>query len=103
MAAVNYYFSTCVAAGGDRPYTAANSPAAGSLNQGTSSYSSDPFEIRITTGATNGPTTITKRDVENFMKLVHRWLYDQAGTVSDDTGSGLDYLIGATSGTVGVP
>lgn len=102
MSAVNYFFSASATGGADRAYTAANSPAAGKLNQGTATYSSDPFELRITTGATNGPASITKRDVENFLLLCQRWLHDQGGS-STDSGQGLDYLITATSGTVGVP
>ena len=94
MAAASNYFSTCVPAGQDRPYTASGSPASGSLNMGTSSYASDPFELRITTGAANGPATIYKRDVENFLLLCQRWLNDQT--------QGLDYVI-KTASTAGVP
>lgn len=105
MSATNYYFSTNTPAGADRPYTAANSSASGSLNQGTSSVATDFVELRIMTIESDGATKtgITKRDVENFLVLVRRWLHDQAGTASDDAGQGLDYLIGATGGTVGVP
>lgn len=95
MSAVNYFVSASVPGSLARPYTANNSPAAGSINMGNSSYASDPFELRITTGATNGPTTIYKKDVENFLVLVRRWLHDQD--------NGLDYVILANSGTVGVP
>lgn len=103
MAAVSYYFSSTPVSGQDRPYTAANSPAAGSLNMGTSSYASDAFELRITTGATNSGTyAITKKDVETFLDLIRRWLNDSGGP-GGNPGQGLDYLIKATSGTVGVP
>lgn len=103
MSAVNYFFSATPVSGQDRPYTAANSQAAGSLNMGTSTYASDAFELRITTGATNSGTyAITKKDVEAFLRLAHRWLNDSGGP-GGSPGQGLDYLIKATSGTVGVP
>lgn len=97
MSAVSYYVSASVPSSANQAYAAANSASAGKINMGTSSYASDPFELRITTGATNGPTSITKLNVETFLELVKRWLHDQD--------SGLDYVISATqTGTYpGVP
>jgi hypothetical protein len=101
MAQVNYFFSTIVSAGGDRAYTAANSATLGDLNQGTSTNLADAFEFRVSTGVT-GYTNPTKRDIINFLRLVERWVLDQGGS-STNSGQGLDYLITATSGTVGIP
>lgn len=93
MAAASNYFSTSQPGSG-RPYTATNSQASGSYNMGTSSYASDALEIRITTGATNGPTTLTKEHVERFLEDVRAWLYDQD--------QGLDYVT-TQSGAANVP
>src|SRR5271165_5364728 len=106
MAAQLYYFSTNVPAGQDRPYTVAGTGASGSLNQGTTATdlinTTDYIELRLKTILADGSTKtgITKRDVQNFLELAHRWLLDQTGLAASSSGAngqGLDYCIKANS------
>lgn len=97
MAQVNYFFSANSPAS-LLPYSAPGVSGAGSgtgtLNSGTSTLSTDAFEFRVSTGTT-GYLTPSKKDVETFLVLISRWLHDPM--------NGLDALIKANSGTVGVP
>ena len=102
----SYYFSATPAAGLDRPYSApgvgaASSGPVGSLNSGTASYTSDVFELRVTTGITAYPNP-TKRDILNFLNMALRFVMDQEGS-STISGQGLDALIKANTGPVGIP
>lgn len=97
MAQVNYFFSTNtpdVALPYSAPGVSGAGSGTGKLNSGTSTLATDAFEFRVSTGTT-GYLTPTKADADAFLVLVHRWLHDQM--------NGLDALILANSGTVGVP
>jgi hypothetical protein len=99
MAQVNYFFSTNMPGNENVAYTAPSvsghgNATVGNLNSQTTTFASDAFELRVSTGTT-GYLTPTKRDVENFLEMCHRWLHDSS--------QGLDALILANSGTVGVP
>lgn len=99
MAQVNYFFSTNMPGNENVAYTApsvggSGNAVLGSLNSQTSTYASDAFELRVSTGTT-GYLTPTKRDVVNFLRMAERWLLDPT--------SGLDALLLANSATVGVP
>lgn len=99
MAQVNYFFSSNVPSNSDRAYTApsvsgSGNAVVGNLNSQTTTFASDAFELRVSTGTT-GLLTPTKKDVEAFVKQALRWLYDPT--------SGIDALIKANSGTIGVP
>lgn len=95
---VSYFFSTTTP--DNSTYLAPATGAAGNsrttLNSGISTnVTYDPFELRISTGISGGPATITKEQVEQFLIHCRKWLYD--GEV------GLDALIAANSESVGIP
>lgn len=104
MTQVNYFFSTN-SVNGNLAYSAPGVAGAGSgtgtLNSGTSTLSTDAFELRVSTGTT-GMLTPTKKDVEMFLELCKRWLHDEEGSPTI-SGSGLNGLLKANSATVGIP
>lgn len=95
MTATNIFFSTN-SPQADRPYTANNSNTSGSLNMGNASDATDYLELRVmvyTTGTTK--TNVTKRDINNFLRLCERWLEDHY--------QGLDYVLSANSIAAPIP
>lgn len=100
MTATNAYVSCSVGANIDRKTSINGSPtaqAAGFVNFGTSSYASDPFELRISTNATNShsPPGITKYEVLRALETFKAWVLDPT--------YGLDAVLNSNGDTFGVP
>lgn len=111
MTATNLYFSTN-SPNQDRPYSAVNSGASGSLNQGfvvgtTEPTAADYLSLRIMAFSTTTTVTgISKRDILNFLDLCKRWVVDNTAAVNAAAGTdvlgagagqGLDYVIANTT------
>jgi hypothetical protein len=110
MAATVFYFSTNAPSNQDRAYTVAGTGASGSLNQGTTATdlkeTTDYIQLSIKAVLANGSTAtgVSKRDILNFLKAAERWVLASSGSNSGAVrGEGLDYVIKANGGSVGVP